>query len=493
MAKVTVPIRREDFSDDPISGPKVYRGLQNLVRAVEKLEREITIQIEEAPGYFELTDTERIIGSNAGTNNTGDRVIIGGLDAGLNNAANDVIILGKDAAPDLTSVGNNDGTFAMGTNALNALDASISSVGPNMAIGHNVMQTADSNFIRFNWVSGYNALSSDLQNQTVQQNTIAGHEACEFAQTNSVGAVTAFGYQVARGANSANTTPNGCSFFGSQSGLVITGPVQCSGFGNNSLRKLTNGIANSAFGHGAGDEIVSGDFNSVFGGLTSLWEGDANSVFGQGLGPGGQLGDGNSFFGQGCARGFAGTSTDHNIVLGRNAANLGIATNDSQKFIVASFGGASTVDLAFLWGEMEAANLLLSRAPNTTGLPTTQVPTGRNFNNAVGNLRFQDGTGPDTDPVAGFNGIWWDDSDGHFRSRQNGLGTTVGRLVKSEADQIILGTNAAGAMGIYWGSGTPEAAVTAGIGSTFHRSDGGAITSFYVKESGTGNTGWVAK
>jgi hypothetical protein len=43
------------------------------------------------------------------------------------------------------------------------------------------------------------------------------------------------------------------------------------------------------------------------------------------------------------------------------------------------------------------------------------------------------------------------------------------------------------------GTGTPEGAVTAGIGSTFRRTDGGAATSFYVKESGTGNTGWIAK
>lgn len=43
------------------------------------------------------------------------------------------------------------------------------------------------------------------------------------------------------------------------------------------------------------------------------------------------------------------------------------------------------------------------------------------------------------------------------------------------------------------GTGTPEGAVTAKIGSTFRRLDGGASTSFYVKESGTGNVGWVGK
>lgn len=43
------------------------------------------------------------------------------------------------------------------------------------------------------------------------------------------------------------------------------------------------------------------------------------------------------------------------------------------------------------------------------------------------------------------------------------------------------------------GAGTPEGAVTAPVGSTYQRTDGGAGTSFYVKESGSGNTGWVAK
>ena len=43
------------------------------------------------------------------------------------------------------------------------------------------------------------------------------------------------------------------------------------------------------------------------------------------------------------------------------------------------------------------------------------------------------------------------------------------------------------------GTGTPEAVVTAPVGSMFTRTDGGAGTTLYVKETGTGNTGWVAK
>lgn len=52
-----------------------------------------------------------------------------------------------------------------------------------------------------------------------------------------------------------------------------------------------------------------------------------------------------------------------------------------------------------------------------------------------------------------------------------------------------------GAGSVIWtsGVGTPEGAVTAPVGSLFTRTDGGTNTTFYVKESGTGNTGWVAK
>lgn len=50
-----------------------------------------------------------------------------------------------------------------------------------------------------------------------------------------------------------------------------------------------------------------------------------------------------------------------------------------------------------------------------------------------------------------------------------------------------------GSVTISAGAGTPEGAITANPGSLFLRSDGGAGASLYVKESGAGNTGWVAK
>ncbi len=47
---------------------------------------------------------------------------------------------------------------------------------------------------------------------------------------------------------------------------------------------------------------------------------------------------------------------------------------------------------------------------------------------------------------------------------------------------------------IFSGTGSPEGAVIAGVGSIFLRTDGGAGTTLYVKESGVNtNTGWVGK
>jgi hypothetical protein len=45
----------------------------------------------------------------------------------------------------------------------------------------------------------------------------------------------------------------------------------------------------------------------------------------------------------------------------------------------------------------------------------------------------------------------------------------------------------------FYGAGSPEGVITAVVGSEYFRSDGGTGTSHYVKESGTGNTGWIGK
>lgn len=78
-------------------------------------------------------------------------------------------------------------------------------------------------------------------------------------------------------------------------------------------------------------------------------------------------------------------------------------------------------------------------------------------------------------------------------------GSTVGVIWKANMNELqILGSRGI-RLGsdtgpqIVSGAGAPEGVVTAPIGSIYLRSDGGAGTAYYVKESGTGSAGWVAK
>lgn len=76
--------------------------------------------------------------------------------------------------------------------------------------------------------------------------------------------------------------------------------------------------------------------------------------------------------------------------------------------------------------------------------------------------------------------------------------TGTGDLVSADDltvadDATITDTLTIGAVTIRAGTGTPEGAVTAPVGSLYLRTDGGANTTLYVKESGAGNTGWIAK
>lgn len=78
-------------------------------------------------------------------------------------------------------------------------------------------------------------------------------------------------------------------------------------------------------------------------------------------------------------------------------------------------------------------------------------------------------------------------------------GTTVKEFMTDamETDDAVTFTSSINLVSgsVLWqsGSGSPEGSITAAIGSLWTRTDGGASTTLYVKESGTGNTGWVAK
>jgi len=77
-----------------------------------------------------------------------------------------------------------------------------------------------------------------------------------------------------------------------------------------------------------------------------------------------------------------------------------------------------------------------------------------------------------------------------------GEGARFGRVITNTIDiasgYSIRNVTAGGAT-IRFGTGSPEGVTTTPVGSLFLRTDGGANTTLYIKETGTGNTGWVAK
>ncbi len=66
-------------------------------------------------------------------------------------------------------------------------------------------------------------------------------------------------------------------------------------------------------------------------------------------------------------------------------------------------------------------------------------------------------------------------------------------LTKLTAVTDFLFLTTSGILLNHHGVGDPEGAVIAGVGSQWVRTDGGTATTLYVKESGTSNTGWIAK
>lgn len=65
-------------------------------------------------------------------------------------------------------------------------------------------------------------------------------------------------------------------------------------------------------------------------------------------------------------------------------------------------------------------------------------------------------------------------------------------LTQAEGDALYQPLAAVLSM-LHTGTGSPETVLTAPVGHIYLRSDGGAGTTLYVKESGAGNTGWVGK
>jgi hypothetical protein len=160
---------------------------------------------------------------------------------------------------------------------------------------------------------------------------------------------------------------------------------------------------------------------------------------------------------------------------------------------------------------------------NSTGHSNTAIGREALIDNTTGSLNSAVGiaalaritTGSDNTGVGNESGVFISDGVTSNTTPSNSvyIGSASKALADNQTNQIVIGHTAigggsntatignssvtvlylAGSVGWFQGNGTPEGAVAAPVGSFYSRKDGGANTSFYVKESGSGNTGWIGK
>jgi hypothetical protein len=177
-------------------------------------------------------------------------------------------------------------------------------------------------------------------------------------------------------------------------------------------------------------------------------------------------------------------------------------------------------EFKYTTGGSDETFLQLFRNSAATKQFNIQATTTAQINNTAGGLRLQNnsnefwfsnakfyslgngilyaiGTNQDVHKLANTGAIGWSGTS------SPGGGSDVG-LVRGAANRLDL-TNGSTGLGslklsrvlldtiqILKGAGSPEGSITAPKGSLYLNLSGGAGTSYYVKESGSGNTGWVA-
>lgn len=180
-----------------------------------------------------------------------------------------------------------------------------------------------------------------------------------------------------------------------------------------------------------------------------------------------------------------GTGTTSTLTL-QTTSGVG-TTNADMIFLVGNNGGTEALRIANSGAITTSFNVsgnswlgsTLVRSGSTSGFQVNG--RSRLFSSGDGLFELQNAAGTD------FTRLNFGGTTSSFPAIKKNSTTLEARLADDSAF--------AATQSLYdrFGSGSPESAVTAPVGAVYHRTDGGAGTSFYVKESGSGNTGWVAK
>jgi hypothetical protein len=288
-----------------------------------------------------------------------------------------------------------------------------------------------------------------------------------------------------------NTTPTQLMRLTATGNLLI-GTTSETGLTGGGGLKINSSTAGSA---GAGALVVTGGLSaggaSYFGGALTV----AGLMTNSNTTTGAHLLFSNSQFkvGAGNSLGIVGASATSGAVSVYPANSFYVAV-DTTKITETSgtgfavTGALSTTGAATFAGAVSVGGtgfLSAARSVYTTGALVTPVANSAVMDWSGGYARFW-GVGADASTAGGLKLVVSATDASPFVEaltiEATGAATFAGAV-------SVSGTTAT------WtsGTGSPESVKTAPVGSLYTRTDGGASTTLYVKESGAGNTGWIAK
>jgi hypothetical protein len=173
-----------------------------------------------------------------------------------------------------------------------------------------------------------------------------------------------------------------------------------------------------------------------------------------------------------------------------NSASAGAA------FVHRRSRGTVSVPLAITSGDVISYDYFQGQYSSTVGNRynggyITTIAT-ENWDSTHAGMKIEVSAAPNAS-VDGFAKRWvFDPTNGGGSFRPNSdniqeLGTSSFRWSKVNTSKISWTSTVQD----NFGTGTPEGSVTASVGSIYRRTDGSAATTIYIKESGSGNTGWI--
>ncbi|MCW4051217.1 MAG: hypothetical protein NWE89_15950, partial [Candidatus Bathyarchaeota archaeon] len=417
----------------------------------------ITISLASGASYFRLSATGRVVGSDAGTSQTGDNVILGGALAGDLNIADGVIALGQNALAAAAAL-DFVGSIAIGRNA-GALMGDTRD--PWIIIGDGAAANIPTqSFHDGNTVIGTRALGA-LATGNTQNATILGHDACsDMTGASGLGIVnTAVIIGNDAGTGNVGASISSSVLIGSRvcsdlqvggvSGSVVIGNSTGESMGGASLNVLI-GSNNTANAINIDSCIVLG-CNTFAIGVAQT----ANQIIlGHSSIPGILTGETNVLIGN--SMGITGTQLDydHCIIIGHLAGNKFV---DDQDIFAIEQPQSNTSNLArpYLFGNLLNGNLaLLNIAAMTGGAETgTRInPSWADAAPTAGQGVFSMyGAGTDLDPTtdADFVHFYVASADSALTLRYPGGGDvtllhdgTDSILANSAGDMQLVGTGA---------------------------------------------------